>query len=241
MLLLIWTRETWKQLDQNSHDNTLLPKNIYLVEYDLFGHCHCWLPYFFVFQLELLLRLFSVVLKTFDPEFLTATPWFWDIVVFFHVVFLFSNFWRCNVVIVFVIITITSYYYREYGEEKLKSFIDNINRMHPTIKFTNKFSWCNGIYCRRCNRDWFTCQTFWQSPIFLSSSWHPFYLEKSIPYSQTFRLNRICSNNELFYKRCNDLDKYLLERGYIEKMVRKEILRARVIPRDTLLEKFNNL
>ena len=45
----------------------------------------------------------------------------------------------------------------------------------------------------------------------------------------------------MFYKRCNDLDKYLLERGYIEKMVRKEILPARVIARDTLLEKFNNL
>ena len=152
-MLLIWT-----QLDQNSDDNTLLLKNIYSVEYDFCGHFHCWLPYLFVFQLELLLRLFSVVLKHFDPEFLTATPWFWDIVVIFHVVFLFPNFWRCNVAIVFVIIIITYYYYYwEHGEEKLKSFIDNINRMHPTIKFTNKFSWCNGIYCRRCNRDWFTC------------------------------------------------------------------------------------
>ena len=35
----------------------------------------------------------------------------------------------------------------EHGEEKLKSFIDNINKMHPTIKFMadwskkiNKFS-----------------------------------------------------------------------------------------------------
>ena len=156
-MLLIWTRETWKQLDQKSDDNTLLLKNIYSVEYDFCGHFHCWLPYLFVFQLELLLRLFAVVLKHFDPEFLTATPWFWDIVVIFNVVFLFPNFWRCNVVTVFVIVIITSYYYWEHGEEKLKSFIDNINRMHPTRKFTNKFSWCNGTYCRRCNRDWFTC------------------------------------------------------------------------------------
>ena len=74
----------------------------------------------------------------------------------------------------------------------------------------------------------------------LSSSCHPFYCKKGIPYSQALRLNRICSNNEFFDKRCNDLEKYLLERGYSEKMVRKEILRARAIPRDALLEKVNN-
>ena len=50
----------------------------------------------------------------------------------------------------------------------------------------------------------------------------------------------MCSNNEFFDERCNDLEKYLLERGYSEEMVRKEILRARTIPRDALLEKVNN-
>ena len=38
----------------------------------------------------------------------------------------------------------------------------------------------------------------------------------------------------------NELGKYLLERGYSDKMVRKEILRARAIPRDALLEKVND-
>ena len=28
----------------------------------------------------------------------------------------------------------------EHGEEKLKSFLDNINKMHPTIKFTADWS-----------------------------------------------------------------------------------------------------
>ena len=74
----------------------------------------------------------------------------------------------------------------------------------------------------------------------LSSSCHPFYCKKGIPYSQALRLNRICSNNEFFDKRCNDLEKYLLERGYSEKMVRKEILRTRAIPRDALLKKVNS-
>ena len=74
----------------------------------------------------------------------------------------------------------------------------------------------------------------------LSSSCYPFYCKRSIPYSQALRLNRICSSNEFFDKRRNDLEKYLLEKGYSEKMVRKEILRARAIPRDALLEEVNN-
>ena len=75
---------------------------------------------------------------------------------------------------------------------------------------------------------------------YLWSPCHPFYGKNGIPYSQALRLNRICSNNELFDKRCNDLEKYLLERGYSEKMVCKEILQARAIPRDAFLEKVKN-
>ena len=59
-------------------------------------------------------------------------------------------------------------------------------------------------------------------------------------FCQALRFNRICSNNEFFDKRCNNLEKYLLERGYSEKVVRKEIRQARAIPRDVLLEKVNN-
>ena len=36
-----------------------------------------------------------------------------------------------------------------------------------------------------------------------SSSCHPFHCKKGIPYSQTLRLNRICSETNSFDKRCN--------------------------------------
>ena len=66
----------------------------------------------------------------------------------------------------------------------------------------------------------------------------PFPLQKGyIPYSQALRLNRICSETNSFDKRCNDLERFLLERGYSSKLVRKEILRARKIPRNELLDK----
>ena len=70
----------------------------------------------------------------------------------------------------------------------------------------------------------------------LSSSSYPFYCKKDMQYSQALRLNRICSDNGFFDKKCNDLVKYLLERGYSKEVVRKEILRATAIPRDALIE-----
>ena len=59
-------------------------------------------------------------------------------------------------------------------------------------------------------------------------------------YIKDPRPAEICLDNNFFDKRCNDLEKYLLERGYSEKTIRKKMLRARAIPRDALLEKVNN-
>ena len=62
-------------------------------------------------------------------------------------------------------------------------------------------------------------------------------LRKSIFYSQALQLNRISSNSALFDQRCNELQHWLHERGYNERVVRQEILKARKIPRNELLEK----
>ena len=70
-----------------------------------------------------------------------------------------------------------------------------------------------------------------------SSSCHPFHCKMGIPYSQALRLNCICSETNSFDKRCNDLERFLLERGYSSKLMQKEILRARKIPRNGLLDK----
>ena len=69
------------------------------------------------------------------------------------------------------------------------------------------------------------------------SSSHPYHCKKGIPYSQALRLNRICSDNESFDKRCNDLEGCLMERGYKGKMLRKQVLRAREHSRKDLLER----
>ena len=69
------------------------------------------------------------------------------------------------------------------------------------------------------------------------TSCHPYHCKKGIPYSQTLRLNRICSDNNNFDKRCKELESWLLEKGYSAKMVRKQVLRAREPSRESLLEK----
>ena len=51
------------------------------------------------------------------------------------------------------------------------------------------------------------------------------------------RLNRICSQGRFFDKRCNELEEWLLKRGYNDKLVRDQILKARKFKRDELLDK----
>ena len=51
------------------------------------------------------------------------------------------------------------------------------------------------------------------------------------------RLNRICSENVFFDKRCNELEVWLKERGYSEKSVREQILKARKLSRSEVLNK----
>ena len=63
---------------------------------------------------------------------------------------------------------------------------------------------------------------------------HRYHCKKGISYSQALRLHRIRSDNETLDRRCNDLEKWLMERGYNEKVIRKQILN---ILENDLLEK----
>ena len=69
------------------------------------------------------------------------------------------------------------------------------------------------------------------------TSCYLYYGKKGIHYNQTLRLKRICSDNDNFDKRCNELESWLLEKCYSEKMVRKQVLRACEHSRESLLKK----
>ena len=55
---------------------------------------------------------------------------------------------------------------------------------------------------------------------FDSTSCHPCHCKKSIPYSQALRCNSIFSDNKKFDQCCNELEKWLIKKGYGERMVR---------------------
>jgi len=67
-----------------------------------------------------------------------------------------------------------------------------------------------------------------------ASSCHVFPSKRS--YSQALKLSRIRSETSFFDKRCNELEKWLMDRGYNDKLVRSQIPKARKFKRKDLLD-----
>ena len=131
-----------------------------------------------------------------------------------------------------------------HGEEALMEFLEKLNSFHPTIKFTaewsrEKINYLDVSVIRIGNRlhtDLFVKPTDTHQYLHASSC-HVYHSKKSIPYSQALRLNRICSENSFFDKRCDELEGWLIKRGYNQAMVREQVLRARSFTREELLDR----
>ena len=65
----------------------------------------------------------------------------------------------------------------------------------------------------------------------LQSSCHPRHTKRAIPFSLALRLRRICSSDETFKLRTNELRTYLNKRGYNLSFLNQEIGRVNGIPR----------
>ena len=93
----------------------------------------------------------------------------------------------------------------ELGEEFLKVFLKQVNMFHSTIKFTAEYSKeeVNSLDVNIKLIDGELQTNLFVKPRdthqFLDlTSCHPYHCKKGIPYSEAFRLNRICSDNETF-------------------------------------------
>ena len=114
----------------------------------------------------------------------------------------------------------------KHSENKLRSFIDKINKVYPTIKFTAKWS---KISINSLDVTVSLIEGVIETELYVKptishqylqySSCHPFHCKKGIPCSQALRLKRICSKTNSFDKHGNDLERFLLERGYSSKLV----------------------
>ena len=108
----------------------------------------------------------------------------------------------------------------EHGEDSLKQFIETLNASRPTIKFTAEWSKEEinflDVNIRLKNRQLETDLHIKPTDThqFLdSTSCHLYHCKKSIPYNQALRYNRISSDNKKLDQCCNDLEKWLMERG----------------------------
>ena len=123
---------------------------------------------------------------------------------------------------------------RKNRQEELKKFLETLNCYHPTIKFIAEYSRAkiNFLDVTVMNKGNQLVTNLHVKPTdthqyLHTSSCHLSHCKNSIPFSQTLRLNRICSENKFFDKQWNELEVWLKERGYSDKLVRRQILKAR--------------
>lgn len=140
----------------------------------------------------------------------------------------------------------------QHGEGNLKIFLEQLNNCHSTIKFTADYSSKEinflDVKVMQKGDQIFTDLFFKATDTYQylhSSSCHVDHSKLSFPYSQALRLYRICSENEFFDQRCNDLEKWLQEEDTVKKWYENRFLRQGNLVEKTCsarnLEKMRNL
>ena len=128
--------------------------------------------------------------------------------------------------------------------DQLMKFKQQINEVHPSIKFDFNFSnkeinfldtvvyktqsgkLENKLYRKESDRQAYLHR----------KSELPEFLKRSIPFSQALRLRRICSTNNEFQDSCDKLRNKLIERGYTQQEINEVIERTKTLDRKKLLE-----
>ena len=113
----------------------------------------------------------------------------------------------------------------------LNTFTSFLNDIHTTIKFTCDYSFTSitfldvnvSIHNGKIVTDLYTKPTN-EHQYLLHSSCHPIHTKCAIPnFSLALRLRRICSTNETFTLRTNELTDYLYKRGCNHYFLQREI------------------
>jgi hypothetical protein len=140
--------------------------------------------------------------------------------------------------------------------QSLHEFIEELDNVHPTVKFTmshTKPKGGNKCDCEPVESIPFldtSCQIkdgriitdLYRKPTdknqyLLTSSCHPMECFKNIPLSLALRINRICSEVTARELRFGELKEMLVARGYIPSIIEAAIAKARSIPREVALRR----
>ena len=109
-----------------------------------------------------------------------------------------------------------------HGEDKIEDFINCINSLHSTIKFTHEFSKSHisflDVTVSLDNNNKISTGLFVKSTdthqYLLHTSCHPSHIKKFIPFSLALRIRRICCTTEKFKQRTNELLEVLCKSGH---------------------------
>ena len=129
-----------------------------------------------------------------------------------------------------------------HSVDDLHAFTSYLNSIHPTIKFTSNYSFRSipfldvNVFVDNGNitTDLYTKATD-KHQYLLHSSCHPQHTKRAIPFSLALRLRRICSCEETFMQRSNELKSYLNKRGYNLSFLNQEVARVHNITRTQAL------
>ena len=128
--------------------------------------------------------------------------------------------------------------------DPLMKFKQQINEVHPSIKFDFNFSnkeinFLDTVVCKtqsgKLETKLYRKESDRQAYLHRKSE-HPESLKRSIPFSQALRLSRICSTNNEFQDSCDKLRNKLIERGYTQQEINEGIERTKTLDRKKLLE-----
>ena len=128
--------------------------------------------------------------------------------------------------------------------EELEIFLEQLNQLHPSIKFDAKISKSSIEFLDtkvykgpdgKLHTTLYTKPTDRQSYLH-HKSYHPSSCKRSIAYSQALRIRRICSELSEFEKHVKNLSSKLIDRGYKIETVEEQIEKARQTDRNSLLQ-----
>ena len=127
--------------------------------------------------------------------------------------------------------------------ESFLNFINELNSIHPSIKFDYAISEKDISYLdatvyidddNTVKTKLYVKPTDKQSYLHYKSE-HPINMKRNIPYSQALRMKRICSEETEYHKNTNKLLNVFTSRGYKKEAVEEQIAKADLVNRDQAL------
>ena len=127
-------------------------------------------------------------------------------------------------------------------QQQLKTFINNINNVHPSIKFTTHYSKEQIAFLDttiQISNSRLITKTFKKptdrSSYLHNTSYHLNTLKNNIPYGQALRLKKICTNNKDYQESLQQMNNAFLKRGYQQEHLTNQFTKAENKSREQLL------